>query len=431
MKNYKQLKNILVLFLILIFSINTTFSETIIFDFIQIENESFITVKGKVLDNKTKKPIVFATVSAVGTNVGTVTNMEGEFSINIEKGLNVKQISFKYIGYKNKFVNLKSLAGDKNVVYLNPTSVSIEEVVVRPENPRELIEKILKKIPNNYSNSPEKMIAFYRETIKKRRRYVSISEAVVEVYKSEYNKTNANDLVKLYKGRKSANVKAQDTIIMKLRGGPKAALLLDIAKNPNILFYKTDLGSYNFEIDEIASINDKQNYVLKFTQIKNFDFPLFNGKLYVDVNTLAITAAEFSLNLEDEDAASRMFVKKKPLFMSIVPIATNYFVKYTENNGKYYFSHARGEVTFKTKWKRKLFKSKYTVMTEIAVTDRTKENVVKFTRKEQLRSGIIFEEKVQPFADKEFWGKYNTITPEESIENAIMKYGVRLKIQNN
>lgn len=430
MTNYKEFKNFSILLLILIFSINTAFSGTIIFDFIQFQNESFITVKGKVLDKKNKKPIVFATVSAVGTNVGTVTNTEGEFSINIEKGLNIKQLSFKYIGYKNKYVKLKSLASDENVVYLNPTSVSIEEVVVRPENPRELIEKVLKKISDNYSNSPEKMMAFYRETIKKRRKYVSISEAVVEVYKSEYNKTKANDLVKLYKGRKSANVKSQDTIIMKLRGGPNSALLLDIAKNPDILFYKTDLNSYNFEIDEIASINDKQNYVLKFKQIKNSDFPLFNGKLYVDINTLAITAAEFSLNLEDEDAASLLFVKKKPLFMSIVPVATSYFVKYTEDNGKYYFSHARGEVTFKTKWKRKVFKSKYTVMTEIAVTDRTNENVVKFTRKEQLRSGIIFEEEVQPFADKKFWGKYNTIIPEESMENAIQKYGVRLKIQN-
>jgi len=431
MNNYRQVQKISILILLVFFSINMVFSKSRTSDLLKSYNESFITIKGKVLDEKTKQPIVFATVSAVGTNVGTVTNTDGEFTINIEKELNVKQLSFKYIGYKNKFVTIKSLMGNETVVYLRPTSVSIEEVIVRPENPRELIEKIIEKIPENYSNTPEKMMAFYRETIKKRRRYVSISEAVVEVYKTSYGNTNLNDLVKLYKGRKSAKVKAQDTVIMKLKGGPRTALMLDIAKHPDMLFYKDDLDNYKFVIDEIASINDKQNYVIKFTQIKDFDYPLFNGKLYVNVKSLAITAIEFSLNLENKIAASNMFVKKKPLFMSITPIATKYFVKYTEDNGKYYLAHARGEVTFKCKWKRKVFNSKYTVMTEIAITDRTKQNVVKFSRKEQLKSGIIFEEKVRPYADIDFWGKYNTIAPEESIENTIKKYGVRLKIQDN
>jgi hypothetical protein len=70
-------------------------------------------------------------------------------------------------------------------------------------------------------------------------------------------------------------------------------------------------------------------------------------------------------------------------------------------------------------------------MTEIATTDRTTDNVVKYARNEQLKSNIVFEEKVYPFSDPDFWGKYNTIKPEESIENAIKKYGVRLKIQND
>ena len=48
-----------------------------------------------------------------------------------------------------------------------------------------------------------------------------------------------------------------------------------------------------------------------------------------------------------------------------------------------------------------------------------------------LKSTIVFEEKVHPFADPDFWGTYNTIKPEESIESAIQKYGVRLKIQDN
>lgn len=422
MKNYKHIKTAAIIVLTILLSITTAISQT---------NDNFINIKGKVVDNKTKKNIVFVTVTVEGTNIGTVTNTDGEFTINIKKGSGSKTISFKYIGYKNKYVKISLLTDKDNIITLSPTSVSIEEVVVRPENPRELIERVIAKIPENYSKSSNKMMAFYRETIKKRNRYVSILEAVVEVYKAQYNETNQRDLVKLYKGRKSSNVKSQDTLIMKLRGGPKTALLLDIAKNPDMLFYKENLNNYKFEIDEIVTINDKQNYVINFTQVKDFDYPLFNGKLYVDIESLAISAAEFSLNLENQDAASSLFVKKKPLFMSIKPVVTKYFVKYTENKGKYYFSHARGEVTFKCKWQKKLFKSKYTVMTEIAITDRTDKNAIKFSWKDRLKSGIVFEEKVRPVQDSDFWGKYNTIKPEESIENAIKKYGVKLKIQNN
>ncbi|MCF6365893.1 MAG: carboxypeptidase-like regulatory domain-containing protein [Bacteroidales bacterium] len=430
MKNLMPTKQLsIITIMLLIFNLN--YAGSVVSGQNRLNSNSFLTIEGKVIDKKTKKPMVFVTVSAVGTNIGTVTNTEGKFTINIDNSLNIKQLSFKYIGYKNKYVNVETISENNVVIKMQPFAVPIEEVIVRPNNPKELIAEILKKIPENYNNNPNKMIAFYRETIKKKKKYVSISEAVVEVYKAEYDKPLSSDLVKLYKGRKSSNVKSQDTIIMKLRGGPKTALLLDVAKNPDIIFYKDNMGSYKFEINEITTINDKQNYVIAFTQVKNPEYPLFNGKLYVNVKTLAITAAEFELNLENKEAASRLFVRKKPLFMSIVPVTTKYFVKYKEDSGKYYFAHARGEVTFKCNWKAKVFNSKYTVMTEIAITDKTDKNVVKFTRAEQLKAGIVFEEKVRPFGDEDFWGKYNTIKPEESIENTIKKYGVILKIQNN
>jgi hypothetical protein len=389
-----------------------------------------VIIEGKIIDESTKNPLAFASVTAVGTNIGTITNTNGEFYLTIDDELNVKEIIFQHLGYKNKILPLSSLIGKINTISMESHSIPLDEIVVRPGDPNDLIREVLKRIPTNYSNEPMKHMAFYRESVMKKRKYVSISEAVVEVYKAAYNNDFSQDLVKLYKGRKSSNVKPQDTVIVKLKGGPKSALLLDIAKNPEILFSNDNLENYVFRIDEITKINDKNNYVIDFKQVKDYDYPLFNGKLYVDVNTLAISAAEFSLNLTDEEEATKLFVKKKPLMMNITPIETKYIVKYTEENGKYYFSHARGEVVFKIDWDKKVFNSKYTIMTEIASTDRTSNNVIKFTGEQQLRSTIIFEDKVLPFADPEFWGEYNIIKPEESIEQAIKKYGVILKIQD-
>jgi len=386
-------------------------------------------ISGKIIDATTKKPLPFVSVIISGTNIGTVTNTQGEFKINFNDSLKHRNLQLRYIGYKNKNIPIDDIKENYLKIKLNPSSVKIDEIVVRPDNPKELFRKVLNKIPENYTEKPNKEIGFYREYIKKRKKYVSISEAAVEIYKAPYNKPYAYDMVKLYKGHKSANVKSQDTVILKLKGGPKTALLLDIAKNPDILF--GDLDQYDFSVNNVININDKLNYVIEFKQKPGSDIALYNGKIYVNVKNLAVTGAKFSLNLENKTEASRVFVRKKSPGITVTPEKTDYIVSYIENNGKYYFYHARGEISFKVKRKRKPFKSVYTVMTEIAITDRTDKNVKKIPRNEQLKGNIIFEEKVYPFADPDFWGSYNIIKPEESIEKAIKKYGVKLQIKDN
>jgi hypothetical protein len=418
------------IFVLLLF-ITDSLSGSLIMSYYYSGYRSQTSIEGTIIDAITKKPVAFATVTAVGTNIGTVTNTEGSFYLTFDNELNIKEISVQHLGYKNKNVPLEFFKNKNNIIYLDAHSIPLNEVVVRPENTYELVQEIIKKIPQNYSDKAMKQMAFYRESVMRKRKYISISEAVVEVYKAPYNDNFKTDLVKLFKGRKSSNVKPQDTVVVKLKGGPKVALLIDIAKNPEVLFSDENMINYEFSLDQITNINDKQNYVINFTQIRNHNVPQFNGTLYVDINSLAITAAEFSLNLQNKTAASEIFVKRKPILMKITPIETKYIVKYKEDNGKYYFNHARGEVVFEIDWDKKIFNSRYTIMTEIASTDRTDKNVVKFPLNEQLKSTIIFEEEVPSELDPEFWGEYNIIKPEESIENAIKKYGVILKIQNN
>ena len=52
--------------------------------------------------------------------------------------------------------------------------------------------------------------------------------------------------------------------------------------------------------------------------------------------------------------------------------------------------------------------------------------------KERLRPSVIINDAVSGFSDPNFWGQYNLIEPEKSIESAIRKIEKRLKrIQNN
>lgn len=135
---------------------------------------------------------------------------------------------------------------------------------------------------------------------------------------------------------------------------------------------------------------------------------------------------EFSLDLSNPDKAAQMFVKKKPAGLKMTPTSTSYIVNYLEKNGKYYFNYSRSEVTFKCKWQKRLFNSNYTIMAEMAITDWSADKAEKYPYKESLKKNSVFEEEVTAFTDENFWGEFNTIEPDQSIQVALKKYGKKL-----
>ena len=142
---------------------------------------------------------------------------------------------------------------------------------------------------------------------------------------------------------------------------------------------------------------------------------------------MAITRAEFGLDLSDQSKASAAFVRKKPLGLIFTPTSTGYLLTYKESNGKYYLSYVRVDLKFRCDWKKRLFKNNYTLVSEIAITDRRGENAARFPGQEAFKSTMIFDEKVQDFNDVDFWGEKNIIEPENSIEDAIKKLSKGMK----
>ena len=136
---------------------------------------------------------------------------------------------------------------------------------------------------------------------------------------------------------------------------------------------------------------------------------------------VASVAEGMVMNLENEEEASRLFVQKKPMGMSVIPEKATYRSSYVNNNGKWYFNYARGEVKFKVDWDKKLFNSNYTIMTEIAITDRKQGGAEKIQFRERFKKSEFLDEMVYVFFEPDYWGEYNVIEPDQSIESAIRK----------
>ena len=83
-----------------------------------------VKVKGTILD-QTKNPIIGASISIKGTTTGTVTDIDGKFSIDVPAGSN---LTISFMGYKSQVV--KATKTDNLVIILENDNVSLEQVVV-------------------------------------------------------------------------------------------------------------------------------------------------------------------------------------------------------------------------------------------------------------------------------------------------------------
>lgn len=381
---------------------------------------NYVQYKGSVIDLESRKTLGFATLTLEGTNLSTVANSEGEFSFKVPSLKTDGNVVVSYLGHKDKIIRLSTLKPDKNRIELEQLTVTLSTINVHPKDPNLLMRSIMNQRNQNFSPDQQKMIVFYRETIKKNKTYVSLSEAVLDLYKQPCLSARS-DQIELSKGRKNTDYTRLDTITFKLQGGPYTSVMLDIMKNPEMIFTEDMFGNYEFSIENVSKIGDRLMYVIDFKQYAHIKEPLYYGKLYVDTESLAIISATFSLNVTDKFAASDLFIRKKPAGAKVYPTEATYQVNYREKNGKWYFGYSRAEIIFKIDWKKRLFNTYYASTIEMAVTDWEKSPTKNAKPTDRLKPYVVMMEEVSGFADPEFWGEYNVIEPEKPIEQAIKK----------
>jgi len=384
------------------------------------DSSSFKQFKGSILDSKTRNELIFASISVSGTTISTISNSEGKFSIKIPLEKQNSNLVISYLGYKNKVIPIKDLKPEKNILVLEPSNTILEEVVVKVLDAKNIFLAVLKNRSQNYGVDPIQMTGFYRETIRKRRSYVSLSESIVTIQKQPFS-LGSQDQINLFKGRKNADYAKLDTVNFKLQGGPFSALYIDLIKYPSFLFSENAFEVYDFSLEEITQINDNQVLVLAFKQKPNNENPLYYGKLYIDAKSLAVISASFQLNVEDKVKAGLQFTSKKPVGVDVYPTEVRYQINYRQQNGKWIFAYSRGDLTFKLKWDKKIFNSIYSTTFEMAVTDWKEQDIKENQITKKLTSNVIMSDKVDSLADPDFWGEYNIIEPEKSIETAIRK----------
>jgi len=429
-KEFLNLK--LKVFIPLLFSIcfigftNNSFAYTLVQTSNQQEATSFIKYKGRIIDNHTKKAIAFVDIAIKSANISTISNREGKFSIKVANTLSNQVLSVSFLGYETLEIPINELKLKNNIISLYPLSTTLSAIKIHvPKSAEALVKASLNGKSPNYYDEPSVMTAFYRETIKKGRKNASLTEAVVKIFKQPY-RSKKSDNVELVISRKNTDYSRLDTLAVKLQGGPFNTIYSDIVKYPDYVFNEDTFPYYSFSFDESSQMDNRQVYVVKFKQLENIVTPLYNGKLYIDAETFALVSAVYHLNVKSKYETAKLFIRKKPRQVRVEPIEALYRVDYKTKNGKSYYSYSNIELAFKVKWRKKLFSNTYTLNIEMAITDWKKDLVSKINPDKKLKPTVILSDEASGFSDPIFWGEYNIIEPEKSIESAIKKIAKQL-----
>lgn len=386
-------------------------------------------ISGKVTDLN-GQPLAHVSVMVEGTEVQTVTNEDGQFTLKMHE--QPHRLRLSHIGYKTRHIALEQGATEQLRIRMQSNTIELSEVLVSVNDPLSILKAAMARIEKNYPNEPELMRCFYRETARRGSRFISVAEAVTEMYKSDYYYGPERDAVAILKGRRLMSMKARDTLGVKVQGGPVLPLMVDLAKNREYVLNEENIAHYKLSMEVPVKIADRAQYVINMEPDGIQFYPIMKGRVFVDQETLTFTRAELQLDMRDWRAASDYMLVHKPFGLRFRPRELTMTIVYnTDEQGIAHMSYVRNEMRFNCDWKRRLFASPFTTVCEMVVTDRQqKGDGVKRPRgRSSFGLRDRFYDKVEYFDDPDFWADYNIIEPTESLENAIDK--LKKRVRNN
>ncbi len=113
-------------------------------------------IKGVVLDKQGKKPLAFVNIVADDSKTGTISDIDGKFSLKVKGKPCCVKVS--YLGYENTEYHIH-YSRDRQLIELSPKIFNLQEVVVLPGvNPaHRIIDSVFH---NRKKNDPRKLKAF-------------------------------------------------------------------------------------------------------------------------------------------------------------------------------------------------------------------------------------------------------------------------------
>ena len=283
-----------------------------------------VTLKGIVVDDLTNQPLSFATIGIRGSTIGTATNTEGRFVLNIPGDFKDSVLFSSYMGYK-PFEKVVSKLSSPLVIRLEKDIITLDEVEVRPWSPWDYVWNAMKKIPENYARNPYTTKGYYSEFITENGMFLKFTEAVVKTWNPPYGteselqsevikarrKENPaqiqfkrKKLEKKYEKEKKKKEKKGETweggetideeIISSSFGGPVNILKEDPLRDTVSFLNIKNRKKFIYSIDGYTTRYGEQVIIIGYKSKGVYEHQRLYGKIFISLVSDAILAVEYN-----------------------------------------------------------------------------------------------------------------------------------------
>jgi hypothetical protein len=268
-------------------------------------------VKGRVIDSDTKKPLAFVNIVINNENQGGTTDIDGKFYLSSYKKIELLKLS--YVGYNSLTFPVKD-ASKNLLIKLKQKQVELSEVIIVPgENPANGI--INKTVKNRDINNPEKVHSFTYTSYNKMiftsdmqpitKKDSSETDSVYIKTKKFFDKQHLLLIESVSKRKFLYPDKNNEKVIASRVSGLKSPLFTLLATQmQSFSFYneymnvldkkylnpvsKGSINKYFFLIEDTTYRDKDTVFIISFRPRKNKNFDGLKGVLYINTNKYAI-----------------------------------------------------------------------------------------------------------------------------------------------
>src|SRR5664280_622425 len=164
-------------------------------------------IRGKVIDSKTSEPVPYATVHLKNSQVGVISNAEGDFRILNNPGFQSDSLIVSCIGFHRLSLAFSVLkTSGMNNLKLVPNIYGLKEVRViarrKKLNSEAIVARAIRNIKKNNPVIPFSYVSYYRDYQKDSVNYLNLNEAIIQTldkgfaYPSDSNRYRLLDFKK-------------------------------------------------------------------------------------------------------------------------------------------------------------------------------------------------------------------------------------------
>ena len=113
-------------------------------------------VSGRIIDDKTGDPVAFATVRVLKSNITTLTNEAGEFTINAEIGV---EVEVTHISYRPVIINLSN----QILIKLQLAQIELNEILVAANPLQDISQSVVINDPEKRISQPRSVGHLFKE----------------------------------------------------------------------------------------------------------------------------------------------------------------------------------------------------------------------------------------------------------------------------